>query len=284
MSTARDEPASRDAGEDAGGISGGDPAPDFQAEIRDALAGLAARFDRELAREHERAAHREAVIDRLHEENQRLRRGELQATLEPLRSALYRLHDLARGGSERWAAPEPPKPADAASLLAAVADEVADALARTGVERFTVEPGEAYDATRHRPVAVEPVTDPALAGTVVAVRTDGFEQDGRVVRKAEVSVGKAVPEGPPAPSPPIRTKANSAAKPTVVETAAKPTVAEAAARAAVKATAKSAADSAPESAKSGTAGRGACEPLRETEVERDDERGPDGRPPAGHGP
>lgn len=275
MSTARDEPVSQDAGEDAGGISGGDPAPDFQAEIRDALAGLAARFDRELAREHERATHREAVIDRLHEENQRLRRGELQATLEPLRSALYRLHDLARGGSERWSAPEPPKPADAASLLAAVADEVADALARTGVERFTVESGEPYDATRHRPVAVEPVTDPALAGTVIAVRTDGFEQDGRVVRKAEVSVGKAVPEAPPTP-PPART--------TIAQAAAKPTVAEAAAKPAVKVTAKSAADSAPESAKSGTAGAGASEPLRETGVERDDERGPDGRPPAGHGP
>ncbi|GAA2589640.1 nucleotide exchange factor GrpE [Actinomadura fulvescens] len=260
MSSARDEPVSRDAGEDAGGISGDGPVTALQAEIRDALTGLAARFDRELAREHERAAHREAVIDRLHEENQRLRRGELQATLEPLRTALYRLHDLARGGAQRWAAPRPPTPADAASLLAAVADEVADALARTGVERFTVEPGEPYDATRHRPVAVEPVTDPARAGTVVAVRTDGFEHDGRVVRKAEVSVGKAVPESP---------------VPTGM------TVAEAAAKRSVKATAKSPADSLPESVKSGTAGPGATEPLRETGAERDDERGPDGRPPAG---
>ncbi|MFG2005222.1 nucleotide exchange factor GrpE [Spirillospora sp. NPDC048911] len=276
MSSGRDEPVIRDAGEDAGETAGG-AAPDFQAEIRDALAGLAARFDRELAREHERAAHREAVIDRLHDDNQRLRRGELQATLEPLRTALYRLHDLARTGSQRWAAPLPPRPADAASLLAAMADEVADALARTGVERFTVEPGEPYDAARHRPVAVEPVTDPALAGAVVAVRTDGFEQDGRVVRKAEVSVGKAVPEEP--------------VKQTVAEAAAKPAAGPAAGRA-VKATAKSPAVSGPESAKSGTAGPGTSEPLRETGARGDDERqsgageerGPDGRPAAGHRP
>ncbi|MEU5883572.1 nucleotide exchange factor GrpE [Spirillospora sp. NPDC047279] len=229
-----------------------------QDEIADALAGLSERLERlerlerELVRGHERAVHRESVIDRLHEENQRLRRGELQATLEPLRTALYRLHDLARNGAGRWSAPDPPRPADAAALLTAVADEVADALARTGVERFTVEPGEPYDAARHRPVAVEPVTDPALAGTVVAVRTDGFEHDGRVVRKAEVSVGKALPEEPPEqpPGEPVGQAANGAAGP----------------------------ESGVESAKSGTApsttGSGTTEPLREAEAERDDERGP----------
>ncbi|GAA4058680.1 nucleotide exchange factor GrpE [Actinomadura miaoliensis] len=163
---------------------------DAFAGVRDALAALAARLDRE----HERAAHREAVIDRLHEENERLRRGELQTALEPLRAALYRLHDQARREARRWSEPDPPEPAHAAALLAAVADEIADALARSGVERYTVEPGEPFDAVRHRPVAVERVTDPALAGTVLWARSDGFEQGGRVVRKAEVCVAK--PAGP----------------------------------------------------------------------------------------
>jgi hypothetical protein len=43
-------------------------------------------------------------------------------------------------------------------------------------------------------VAAEPVGDTAAVGTVVAVRCDGFERDGRVVRKAETVVGKA-PDG-----------------------------------------------------------------------------------------
>ncbi|TDC88371.1 nucleotide exchange factor GrpE [Actinomadura sp. 7K507] len=161
----------------------------FRADVRDALAGLAARLDRE----HERAAHREAVIDRLHEENQRLRRGELQAMLEPVRAALYRLHDQARRESGRLAAPDladPPDPAQTALLLEALADDVADALARLGVERFTVEPGTPYDASRHRPVAVTPVDDPMRDGTVATVQSDGFEQSGKVLRKAAVSVGK----------------------------------------------------------------------------------------------
>lgn len=159
----------------------------LHAEVRDALAGLAARLDRE----HERAAHREAVIDRLHEENQRLRRGELQAMLEPVRAALYRLHDQARRESRRLAGlADPPDPKQTALLLEAMADDVADALARLGVERFTVEPGAPYDASRHRPVAVTPVDDPLRDGTVTAVQSDGFAQSGKVLRKAEVSVGK----------------------------------------------------------------------------------------------
>jgi molecular chaperone GrpE (heat shock protein) len=172
------------------------PDPEGPGEIIAAIAELAGRLDRE----HERAAHREAIIDRLHEENQALRRGEIQSAFEPVRAALYRLHDMARREAARWAAPEPPDPAHAAALFAAVADEVADALARTGTERFTVEPGAPYDPARHRPVAAEPVADPAAAGTVVGVRSDGFERDGRVVRKAEVAVGTAAGEGAFLPS------------------------------------------------------------------------------------
>lgn len=153
------------------------------------LTGLTAAVERE----HERAAHREAIIDRLHEDNQALRRGELQAMFEPVRAALYRLHDLTRREAERWATPDPPDAAHTASLLTAVTDEIAEALARTGVERFAVKPGDPFDPARHRPVATEPVMDPALDGTVVRVRADGFEQGGRVVRKAEVCVGRPAP-------------------------------------------------------------------------------------------
>ncbi|GLZ08686.1 hypothetical protein Acsp03_61520 [Actinomadura sp. NBRC 104412] len=194
-----EEPAS--GGEPAPSpVPGGEPTPAGTAEIMAALAELTRRLDRE----HERAAHRERVIDRLHEENQALRRGELQSALEPVRASLYRLHDLVRREARRWAElldrPEPPDPAHAAALLAALADEVADALERTGVRRFTVEPGEPHDAARHRPVAAEPVTDPAAAGTVLAVRSDGFERDGRVVRKAETVVGQ-IPGDPPIADP-----------------------------------------------------------------------------------
>jgi molecular chaperone GrpE (heat shock protein) len=174
-------------------------------------AGLAAELARLAAaveREHERAAHREAVIDRLHEDVQMLRRGELQALFEPVRAVLYRLHDLTGRESRRWA-DDPPEPEHAATLLAAVSDEIAEALARTGVERFVTRPGDPFDPTRHRPVAVETVEDPALDGVVVGVCADGFERADRVVRKAEVRVGRPAPpdrDDPAGSAPPPRSK------------------------------------------------------------------------------
>ncbi|WP_131743297.1 nucleotide exchange factor GrpE [Actinomadura roseirufa] len=194
----RDAPERDTEGDAEGGTTGGgsgaengtaDGGGAFHAEVRDALAGLSARLDRE----HERAAHREAVIDRLHEENQRLRRGELHTVLEPVRAALFRLHDQARRESDRLTGADggdPPGPRQTALLLEAVADDVADALARLGVERFTAEPGDPYDPSRHRPVAVTAVSEPARDGTVVTVQSDGFEQGGRILRKAAVSVGR----------------------------------------------------------------------------------------------
>lgn len=160
------------------------------------LAGLGsalARLTTVIEREHERATHREAIIDRLHEDNQTLRQGELAKMFDPVRNALYRLHDLTRREAERWAEPRPPDPAHIAPLLAALTDELAEALARTGVERFVVKPGDPFDPARHRPVGTLRVADPALEGTVATVHTDGFEQGERVARRADVIVAKSAP-------------------------------------------------------------------------------------------
>lgn len=160
----------------------GEHVPDVVEEVRDALRELTGR----LGLEADRAAHRESVIDRLHEENQRLRRGELESMLEPVRAALYKVHDTLR-----QAAASPPEPEQAAKLLGDCANEVADTLARTGSVRFEVEPGQLYDASRHRPVERVEVDDPDRDGTVLAVLSDGFEKGDRVVRKAGVRVGKS---------------------------------------------------------------------------------------------
>lgn len=189
MSSAQDPPSDDDVppaeDDSADGLASEPPAPTLS-EIQSALSRLLSVVERE----HERAAHREAIIDRLHEDNQLLRRGELQTLHEPVRNALYRLHDMVKRETGRWASPEPPDPAHAAALLSAVADEIAEALARTGVEHFTVKPGDPFDPARHRPVGSEPVTDPGLDGTVMSVFTDGFEKGEQVMRRSEVRIGK----------------------------------------------------------------------------------------------
>jgi molecular chaperone GrpE (heat shock protein) len=137
-------------------------------------------------REHDRATHRERVIDRLHEENQRLRHGELQAAFEPVRAALYRLYDLVRRESER----ETADPAHMPKFLTAVADELAEIIARTGVERMPVGEGDPFDPARHRPMGTRDVDDAELDGTVVTVQRAGFVRGEKVVRRAEVIVAR----------------------------------------------------------------------------------------------
>lgn len=187
-----------DSAEVPSGGSAGDAAPELSTVLT-VLEALSERLDRE----RDRAAHREAVIDRLHEENQRLRRGELDAALEPLRIALYRVHDRARREAAHWSAAGSGADLQDAELagklagpvLQALADDVVEALARTGVARFTATVGERFDATRHRALQRAAVADPTLDGTVHEVLGDGFERDGRVVRKADVGVALLSPGG-----------------------------------------------------------------------------------------
>ena len=66
------------------------------ADVTMVLAVLAGRFDKvegQLSEFHRRSAHRESIIDRLHEENQRLRGGIERAVLDPVVADLIRLYD-----------------------------------------------------------------------------------------------------------------------------------------------------------------------------------------------
>lgn len=160
--------------------------------LEGALRQLAERVDRD----HERAAFRESIIDRLHEENQELRRDQLATALEPVRARLYRLHETLRREARRWASGEAPGVEHVAPLLDALADDVVDALGRTGVEPLDVEVGERFDPSRHRPREAVAVDDAARAGTVVEVMTMGFASGERVVRRADVVVGRAAEANP----------------------------------------------------------------------------------------
>lgn len=171
-------PASTPASADAGGA--------VEASLQEIRAQLAA-LTHAAGREHDRAAHRERVIDRLHEDNERLRRSEVQTALEPARASLYRLYDLVRRESEREVADIEHVP----KLLAAIADELAEIIARTGVERMPVGEGDPFDPARHRPAGTHDVEDAELDGTIVTVQRTGFIRGDKVVRRAEVIVARA---------------------------------------------------------------------------------------------
>jgi molecular chaperone GrpE len=154
-------------------------------ETRTAVNDLAGRFDKvaeQLAEFHQRSAHRESVIDMLHEENQQLRLGISKVILEPIVADLIRLYDQIDREVRRLRAD-----GQDARLLWSFADDITQILDRCGIEIYAAQPGDSFDRDRHRPLGVVACMDESRHNTVAEVATAGFaERDtGRVRRPVQ---------------------------------------------------------------------------------------------------
>jgi molecular chaperone GrpE len=146
---------------------------------------------------HARAEQREGVIDHLHSEVDRLRRGERRGLLRPLLVEICRLrNDLLRQADDL--------PADfdadrARLLLRSYADSVELALEDSGVVSFAPEMGDRFEPRLHRRVGGEPTGDPALAGGVARVRRSGYldVDTNTPIARAEVVLFAPAGAGPP---------------------------------------------------------------------------------------
>jgi molecular chaperone GrpE (heat shock protein) len=137
------------------------------------LAGRLGRMEEQLAEFHRRSAHREAVIDRLHEENQQLRGGIARIILEPVVADLIRLDDqLTREVRRLESDGQDPR------LLWSFAEDVRQILDRCGIDVFSAEPGDPFDRDRHRPLAVVACQDESRHNTVAEVVAAGFAERG----------------------------------------------------------------------------------------------------------
>lgn len=164
-------------------------------------AGLAQVLE-ELRGTHERAAARERVIERLHEDNQRLRAGERQLVLRPVLVDLQRLrNELLREAAV--AANDPALPGEAVEkLLVSFAHSVEQALERGGVLVVRPAVGNAFDPAQHRAVQAVRAAD-GEDGTVAAVVTDGYRDvvTDRTLAPAAVTVARHLPAGQPSGQP-----------------------------------------------------------------------------------
>jgi molecular chaperone GrpE len=159
--------------------------------VLDAIKALNATVEGlsfQVAREHDRAKAREAVIDRLHEETQQLRAGEARELLRPVLADLRQLRDDLLGQARSL--PESISSDKAAVLLESYADSVATILERYGVTPARPEPLVPFDPRRHRAAGVRETSDPEVAGTIAAVLSDGYEtaDTGALVAPASVVV------------------------------------------------------------------------------------------------
>lgn len=155
---------------------------------------LASEFSAALARQQQLAERREEIVTRLHDEVERLRRGEIEMALDLVRHSLIRLHDQILRQAEHVTGPLDVD--ELRSLLTALADEAADTVARTGVQRYVPRPGEPFDMALQRPVGRAAAEGPETDRTVAHVVAAGFVQGERVVRKADVVVSRWEPDAP----------------------------------------------------------------------------------------
>lgn len=179
------------------------PAPEaaeVAAAVRRIEADLAA-VQAALTAADERAAARERVIDRLHEDNQRLRAGERRLLLRPVLVDLYRLRD----GLLRQAATLPASltAAEMSELLVSFAYSVEQALDRCGVRPLRACPGDPVDPGRHRVVGSVAAADPGQDGQVAEALADGYLDlvEERVLAPAAVRVSRWAPPAGERPPP-----------------------------------------------------------------------------------
>jgi molecular chaperone GrpE (heat shock protein) len=140
---------------------------------------------------HRRSAHREAVIDRLHVENQRLQDESRGSVFNPLTADLMRLYDGLHREAKRLA--DSAAGADLANLLDTYAEEVELILDRCGLELFTAAPGDPFKAGEHEAVATVESPEDDQNNTIAAVTAVGFRQraTGQVKRPVRAKFYRA---------------------------------------------------------------------------------------------
>jgi molecular chaperone GrpE len=161
-----------------------------------ALAERLAGVEGQLAEFHRRSAHRETIIDQLHEENQQLRTGISKAILDPVVADLIRLHDQIEREARRLTAA-----GQDGRFLSSFADDIAMLLDRCGIETYSAAAGDPFDRDRHRPLAVVACADESRHNTVAEVVTAGFaeRETGRIRRPVQARFFQYTPAREPAP-------------------------------------------------------------------------------------
>jgi molecular chaperone GrpE len=129
----------------------------------------------------------ERIVDRLHQENQDLRAGELWQAVVPIFRDLIRLYDDLDLTTHRYEA-RTDLEKEAARDFQSFRDAVEDLLYRHGVERYTASEGVAFNSKEHKALGIVPTQDENLDRTLARVVRSGFRTDARAVRILEAEV------------------------------------------------------------------------------------------------
>jgi molecular chaperone GrpE (heat shock protein) len=132
--------------------------------------------------------HQRMLMDRLHSENEQLRRAELERSQDPLIRDLISLEDTCLRNGRAWLQRETATPSDVDRVLRDVADDVELILDRHGVEAFKPEEGTKFDRREARAVRSAHTSDASRDGTVAEVLKPGYRIGNRILRYCEIVV------------------------------------------------------------------------------------------------
>jgi molecular chaperone GrpE (heat shock protein) len=138
---------------------------------------------------HQRSAHAESVIDRLHAENQELRNNARSSVFEPVAADLIRLYDSLNREAERLAGADPA----IAKLMMSFAEDAELMVDRCGFELVGTTVGAPFVVGEHAAVAVDITDDESLKNTVARVVATGLRDKatGAVRRPLQARVYRA---------------------------------------------------------------------------------------------
>jgi molecular chaperone GrpE len=134
---------------------------------------------------------RERVIDRLYEENQRLRSGELEQALMPVLRDLMRLFDDLQKTVSSCAGRTSLDAAEVLREWEYYRDSTLDVLFRQGIEPCVARENSVFDPKEHRACGTVSTTDRSRDRTIARVIRVGFRTETRVLRTADVEVYRA---------------------------------------------------------------------------------------------
>ena len=142
--------------------------------------------------------HQRVLLDKLHDENEQLRRAEVERSRDPVVRDLISLADTCLRNGRAWEQRDAVTPGDVYRVLREVADDVELILERQGVETFKPEQGASFDRREHRVVRSADISNASLNGVIAEVLKPGYRMGNRIIRYCEVVVWAfvATPAGP----------------------------------------------------------------------------------------
>lgn len=160
-------------------------------QTHEPLLLLAERMDEltaTLAEANRISRERERIIDRLHDENQKMRSGEVQQMIDPVLRDLVRLYDELIRTTDSYAQRNEALMQEVLRDWRFFAEMVADILYRQGIERMETKAGDPFDPMQHRACAAVPAPEQARDRTIARLVRTGFCGPARVLRPADVEV------------------------------------------------------------------------------------------------